>query len=91
VNIEPSAGYEIFYEPNADDDLDCVPTADFQAIDLRICALHLEPRPSGVSHLTGNVYRIRCGNWRIIYLIDDTRRCVVIGRVKRRNERTYDV
>jgi mRNA-degrading endonuclease RelE of RelBE toxin-antitoxin system len=34
-------------------------------------------------------WRIRVGNWRVIYTIDDEERLVTIVAVKRRREDTY--
>jgi mRNA interferase RelE/StbE len=46
------------------------------------------PRPSGIVKLQGNdnLYRIRVGNYRIIYTIDDVLKLVVITRVKHRKD-----
>ena len=82
-------GYEIFYEPEAERELESIPAGDFHQIDERICSLNREPRPQGVKQLSGKTYRIRSGNWRIIYLVDDPRQAVVIVNVRRRNEATY--
>lgn len=48
--------------------------------------LELNPRPSGCKKLTGsdNRWRIRIGDHRILYEIDDTNRSVVIFRVSHR-------
>ncbi|OGX37789.1 MAG: hypothetical protein A3C53_00820 [Omnitrophica WOR_2 bacterium RIFCSPHIGHO2_02_FULL_68_15] len=35
-------------------------------------------------------YRLRVGDWRIFYDVDDPRRKVVLLAIRRRNERTYD-
>ena len=83
------AGYEIFYEPRAARDLDALPNQDFVRIDRLICSLNQDPRPNGCVQLSRRTYRVRSGDWRILFLVDDLKRCVVISRVKRRNERTY--
>jgi mRNA-degrading endonuclease RelE of RelBE toxin-antitoxin system len=48
------------------------------------------PRPPGVKKLRGNVHRIRVGDWRIIYAVSDKDGLVIIGRIVRRSEDTYD-
>ena len=56
----------------------------------RIAALEQNPRR--VEKLTADRderYRVRQGDWRIIYTIDDRNRTVVIDEVARRNESTY--
>ena len=53
-------------------------------------ALGLEPRPYGAVRLRGTDFRrIRMGQLRVVYLIDETERRVVIVRVARRSESTY--
>ena len=58
----------------------------------RIAALEQNPRPRRVEKLTADRderYRVRQGDWRIIYTIDDRNRTVTIDEVTRRNEATY--
>lgn len=45
-----------------------------------IRGLASEPRPLGYKKLTGyeNLYRIRVGDWRIIYAIEDNRLIVLV-------------
>jgi mRNA interferase RelE/StbE len=47
------------------------------------------PRPSGSTHLLENLYRIRVGNYRILYAVFDTELVVLICKVARRTEVTY--
>jgi mRNA interferase RelE/StbE len=55
-----------------------------------ILALGLEPRPPGAVRLAGSeLWRIRVGDLRAIYAIDDSARLVVVLRVARRAESTY--
>ena len=48
-----------------------------------------EPRPQGCIKLEDNLYRVREGQYRIIYSIFDTEVVVVICKVARRTEATY--
>ena len=48
-----------------------------------------EPRPNGSKKLYDNVYRIRVGDWRVVYLIDRDNQRIEVGGVRRRSERTY--
>jgi mRNA interferase RelE/StbE len=48
-----------------------------------------EPRPAGCEKLYDDVYRVRVGDWRVIYLVDESNRRVEVGGVRRRSERTY--
>lgn len=59
-----------------------------QAIDV----LADDPRPHGcrtVRAATKGTYRIRVGSYRVIYVILDEERVVIIVRVARRSEDTY--
>ena len=59
-------------------------------IDRVIRGLALEPRPSGCKKLVrkqfDNLYRIRVGDWRILYAIEDDRLVVLILDVIRRDQ-----
>ncbi len=59
-------------------------------MDRAIRALAAEPRPSGCKKLVGkqfdNLYRIRVGDWRILYAIEDDRLVVLILDVVRRDQ-----
>ncbi len=62
---------------------------------LRIVAaihrLRENPRPPSMKKLTGQeVYRIRLGDYRVLYSVDDKIREVRIEAVRKRDERTYD-
>jgi mRNA interferase RelE/StbE len=48
-----------------------------------------DPRPVGIRQLEPNVYRLRVGQYRVIYKVLDDERLVLIGRVTRRGEATY--
>ena len=55
-----------------------------------ILALARDPRPPGAGLLAGSAFwRLRVGDLRIVYAIDDSARTVVVLRVVRRNESTY--
>jgi len=59
-------------------------------IDDAIQALAVDPRPRGCKKLEGrrfqNLYRIRVGDWRILYAIEDERLIVLILEVIRRDQ-----
>ena len=55
-----------------------------------ILALAIEPRPSGAVKLVGTEFwRVRVGDLRIIYLVDDPAGLVVVVKVARRSESTH--
>ena len=51
-------------------------------------SLQEDPRPAGFKKLTGfeNLYRIRVGDWRIIYSIEDNILLVLVITIKPRGE-----
>lgn len=57
-------------------------------IDRRILALAEDPRPPGVKALSGSSggLRVRVGDWRIVYRVEDERLIVLIVRVGNRRE-----
>jgi len=55
-----------------------------------ILALGFDPRPTGTGPLAASPFwRLRVGELRIVYAIDDAARTVIVLRVARRNESTY--
>lgn len=66
------AEYKIFFKRSAVKDLDPIPKKDLQRTVKRIESLAKDPRPAGCEKLTGqDRYRIRQGNYRIVYSIQD--------------------
>jgi mRNA interferase RelE/StbE len=57
-------------------------------ISLAIDALELSPRPTGVKklHNEKNLYRIRVGDFRIVYQIDDGEKTILVTRIRHRKE-----
>jgi mRNA interferase RelE/StbE len=52
-----------------------------------IDALADDPRPSGCAKLAGrDDYRIRVGDYRVVYAVDDDKRVVLIARIAHRRE-----
>ena len=80
--------YEIFLERAAERDLKHVSAGDFHRIIKHIKTLAENPRPSGCRKITGsrNDWRIRTGDYRIIYEIDDDQKAVKIMRIRHRRE-----
>jgi len=81
--------YEVFIRRRAVRQLDNVPFRDHQRILDRILALEENPRPRGCEKIVGDIYRIRIGPWRVIYMINDEERWVDIGKIAKRSETTY--
>ena len=82
--------YKILIEKRVEKDSSKIPTKDRSNIDKTIIALASNPRPKGCKKLTDrDGYRIRVGNYRVLYSIDDNAQVVVIYRIKVRGKATY--
>ncbi len=82
------ANYSVVIKSSAQKELDALDGAVFSRIDRRIVALAENPRPSGCKKLKGykDQWRIRIGDWRVVYFIDDSAERVSITRVGHRRE-----
>lgn len=79
--------YSIRIILKAEKDLDAIAGHDFDTIKKKIMALSDNPRPFGCKKLTSDEgYRLRSGNFRILYRIDDHMKQAMIYRVKDRKE-----
>jgi mRNA interferase RelE/StbE len=81
--------YELYIRRRAEKFLNHTDPSDRDRIVKAILELAENPRPHGCEKLIDDIYRIRVGPYRVIYLIDDTTRELDIGKVDRRKERTY--
>jgi mRNA interferase RelE/StbE len=54
----------------------------------KIESLAGDPRPSGCKKLRGykDQWRVRIGDWRVIYIVDDTARLVSVTRIAHRSQ-----
>ncbi len=81
------ASYSILLTKSAAKELESVPSKDRQRIVARIGRLAHDPRPVGVEKLSGDEkYRIRQGDYRILYKIEDAELIVTVVRVGNRRE-----
>jgi len=79
--------YKIFILPQAQKDLDNLQTKIFNQMKSKISLLSNNPRPSGCLKLTAEEgYRVKTGDYRIVYRIDDRQKIIYIYRIKHRKE-----
>jgi len=80
--------YEVYVEKAAENDLKRLPKVTFHRIIPYIKALAENPRPSSCLKLSGskNDWRIRVGDYRVLYEIDEKAKAVRIMRVRHRRE-----
>ncbi len=77
--------YAVFVEVRADKELGKLPREAQERLDAAIDALAEDPRPPGSRKLSGREgYRIRVGDYRVLYNVDDTERTVTVTRVGHR-------
>ncbi|MDY6907453.1 MAG: type II toxin-antitoxin system RelE/ParE family toxin [Chloroflexota bacterium] len=81
--------YRLELTARAQRDLDRVPDEELERLAQAIRKLGEDPRPRGVRKLRGPIYRVRVGEWRVVYAVFDRDRLVLVGKVARRSERTY--
>jgi mRNA interferase RelE/StbE len=82
--------YKVILTSRAQKEYEKLIPVDLDKIDTALDRLKTESRPQGVKKIFANIHRIRIGNWRIIYAIFDKDRIVLIGKITRRSENTYD-
>jgi mRNA interferase RelE/StbE len=80
--------YEVYLERAAERDLRRLPVETFDRIVPRIRVLAEDPTPPGCRKLTGseNDWRIRIGDYRVIYEIDESEKAVRVFRISHRRE-----
>ena len=82
--------YRLVLRRAAQRGLDAIPDRDYEAIAEAISALGSVPRPRRVKKLADSgLWRIRIGQYRAVYAIDDAAQEITIVRVARRSEGTY--
>jgi mRNA interferase RelE/StbE len=82
------ARYHLEIKPSAAKELDALSDALFVRIDRKIMALAESPRPPGCKKLKGrkDQWRIRVGDYRVVYTIDNAKLLVEVTRVRHRSE-----
>ena len=83
------ARYRVVIKPSASKEIDAVgQKKDRQRIVSRVQSLGQNPRPVGCEKLSGHLdrYRVREGNYRIVYSVDDQRLLVDVVKVGHRKD-----
>jgi mRNA interferase RelE/StbE len=77
--------YKVLIKPSAVKEIESIPHKDRSRIVYRIQGLAENPRPRGCEKLSNQEkYRLRQGNYRILYQIKDDDVIVVVVRVAKR-------
>jgi mRNA interferase RelE/StbE len=81
------AEYEILFKESVWKDLKKIPKRELKKIFSRVEKLCNDPRPMGCEKLTGEeLYRIRQGNYRIVYSLQDNELTVWVIKVGHRKD-----
>lgn len=80
--------YSIEFVAAAERALANIARRDQKRIALRIDALAQDPRPPGSRKLVGgtNEYRIRSGDYRVVYSVEDRKVLVIVMRIAHRKD-----
>ena len=79
--------YSLFVKKSAERELCQIPKIDLKRILTKIKSLAQNPRPPGSEKLSEQErYRIRQGDYRIVYTVDDAERRVDIVKIGHRRE-----
>ena len=79
--------YALGILPRAQRELGALPTENYQRLREAIFALADEPRPQSSRKLTGRKgWRLRIGDYRMLYDIDDTKQTITIVHVGHRRD-----
>ena len=81
------ASYSVQIKRSAAKELERLPNKARRQIVKRIQELADDPRPPGSEKLTGDdLYRLRQGDYRVVYAIEDAVLTVLVIRVRHRRE-----
>ncbi len=79
--------YKISFTRQSQKDLSNLPTSDFRRVESAIAKLADNPRPHKSKKLTGREgWRIRIGDYRVIYLIEDDNLIIIVVEIGHRKE-----
>lgn len=79
--------YSVFILARAQRELTALPKRDYERVKSAIAGLSQNPRPAGCVKLTGREgWRLRVGQYRVVYEIDYTAQVVTILNIGHRRE-----
>ncbi len=84
----PASDYNVLLRPAAERERRKLSPKVRPRVNQALLALENEPRPHGVTKLAGyaNRWRVRVGDYRVIYQIDDQAQEVTVLRIAHRRE-----
>ena len=82
--------YEVVLTRRAYHEFNKLSLTEQERIEAALVRLSTNPRLPSIRKIQGNIYRIRAGNRCIIYAVFNKDRLVLVGRIVRRSEDSYD-
>jgi mRNA interferase RelE/StbE len=85
------SSYSLEVKPSARKELESLPDHVLARVVQKLVSLGHAPRPTGCKKLRGykDQWRVRVGDWRVVYVIDDAAKLISITRIAHRRE-VYD-
>ena len=81
------ASYNVLIKRSAAKELEGLPPTIRRQVAANVAGLAVTPRPQGVEKLSGQEkYRIRQGDYRVLYSIDDTAETVTVVKIGHRRD-----
>ena len=80
--------YSVEVKPPARKELEALPDNVLTRVVGKIESLGRAPRPTGCKKLKGyrDQWRVRVGDWRVVYIIDDAAKLISVTRIAHRRE-----
>lgn len=81
------ASYKLLIKPSAVKELEAVLAKDRRKLAAKMQALAADARPHGSEQLSGQErYRLREGDYRVVYAIDDDAQTVLVVKIDNRRD-----
>ena len=82
------SNYSVEVKPSARKELEALPDNVLARVLQKMDSLRSAPRPAGCKKLKGykDQWRVRVGDWRVVYIIDDAAKLISITRIAHRRE-----
>jgi mRNA interferase RelE/StbE len=80
--------YSIEVKPSARKELEALPDSMLARVLQKIETLRAEPHPAGCKKLKGykDQWRVRVGDWRVVYIINHPAKLISVTRIAHRRE-----
>lgn len=80
--------YSVEVKPSARKELEALPDNVLARVVKKMDSLRYAPRPAGCKKLKGfkDQWRVRVGDWRVVYIIDDAAKLISVTRIAHRRE-----